>query len=708
MIISEGTGNTWVRGRPDRVECLDAGAFRQAIALGRSFIVSDAGRAAIGAHANGSTFVHAAVAVRDDGAGSLASAADSLASCEEHAFLCTWLPTLVTPLPPPLAVRLVMSLRMTGRLQEARSLLSSLPRTPSGWSARDRARLDHERAWFAFADGLHETARVHITSGISILSVPGVGACPELVELYAAQARLEAAKPPSDASQRALYQAMRTADELPSGPWRMGLQIDDFLRAHLARPSAPGARAARLGSRRSTSLERHGHRRARGRRARTSDHRAIRGSARRCRARHRARPAGVFSPDGGLIAYRSDCGGGGIFLVGATGENGRRLTNFGFNPGWFPDGSKVVFSTDMAWNGLERSSGHAELWTAELAAGKTAKLYGGDAVQPNVSPHGLRIAYWATAEGGSQRDIWTIPAGGLGKDERPVPVTQDAAIDWNPLWSPDGRFIYFLSDRNGTFNLWRIGIDERSGRPRGAPEPVTLPARAVMQFRLSQDGKRIIYMAREWGFHLERLALDPGRSATADSHEIWSGTMILDELAISRDGQWLAFSSPGKREDLYLMRSDGTGLKKLTDDAWRDRHPAFSPDGQTIVFRSDRSGRWELWTISVDGSALTQLTRTSGESPSDPLWSPDGKLIAFARGHDVQLMPMDGGRTAGSIESMPPPGPGLSFAPLAWTPDSLRLLGLARPDTPGPKEGMAYTLASKSYDKYPIRDDRGV
>ena len=199
---------------------------------------------------------------------------------------------------------------------------------------------------------------------------------------------------------------------------------------------------------------------------------------------------GVFSPDGGLIAYRSDCGGGGIFLVGATGENGRRLTNFGFNPGWFPDGSKVVFSTDMTWNGFERSSGHAELWTAELSSGKTAKLYAGDAVQPSVSPHGLRIAFWATAEGGSQRDIWTIPAGGLGKDEKPVPVTQDAAIDWNPLWSPDGRFLYFLSDRNGTFNLWRIAIDEGSGRPRGAPEPVTLPARAVMQFRLSSDGKR--------------------------------------------------------------------------------------------------------------------------------------------------------------------------------------------------------------------------
>jgi Tol biopolymer transport system component len=409
---------------------------------------------------------------------------------------------------------------------------------------------------------------------------------------------------------------------------------------------------------------------------------------------------GVFSPDGGLIAYRSSCGGGGIFLVGATGENGRRLTNFGFNPDWFPNGTKVVFSTALTWNGLDLPSGHAELWTAELASGKTAKLFGGDAVQPSVSPHGLRIAFWAVPEGGSQRDIWTIPAGGLGNGEKPVPVTRDAAIDWNPIWSPDGRSLYFLSDRNGTFNLWRIAIDEASGRPRGDPEPVTLPARAIMQFRLSRDGRKIIYMAREWAFRLERLALDSGRGTTAGTEEIWSGTMIVDDLAVSRDGQWLAFDSPGKQEDLYLMRSDGAGLRKLTDDAWRDRHPTFSPDGQTIAFRSDRNGRWELWTIAADGSALTQLTRTSGESPSDPIWSPDGKFIAFGRGGDTQLLPMGGGKAA---EVLPSPGQGLSFEPMAWTSDNQRLVGLVKRSAQDPKpQGMAYLLQSKAYEKIAI------
>ena len=148
------------------------------------------------------------------------------------------------------------------------------------------------------------------------------------------------------------------------------------------------------------------------------------------------------------------------------------------------------------------------------------------------------------------------------------------------------------------------------------------------------------------------------------------------------------------------MRSDGTGLKKLTDDAWRDRHPTFSPDGQTIAFQSDRNGRWELWTIGVDGSAPTQLTRTSAESPTNPIWSPDGAFIAFVRGRDSYLLPMTDGRTPGHIESLPPPGPGLSFEAMAWTPDSQRLLGLTRREAADPRpEGMAYTLSSRSYAK---------
>ncbi len=89
-------------------------------------------------------------------------------------------------------------------------------------------------------------------------------------------------------------------------------------------------------------------------------------------------------------------------------------------------------------------------------------LFNGDAVQPEWSPHGHRIAYWAVNSpdrNKSQRDIWTIPATGGPA----VSVTNDAAVDWNPVWAPDGGSLYFASDRGGSMNLWRM-------RSMSAPE----------------------------------------------------------------------------------------------------------------------------------------------------------------------------------------------------------------------------------------------
>jgi len=387
----------------------------------------------------------------------------------------------------------------------------------------------------------------------------------------------------------------------------------------------------------------------------------------------------AFSPDGNLIAYNSDCRGGGIFLMGASGENPRRLTNFGFNPAWFPDGKRIVFSTLQAWKGGITGTGKQELWTADVATGKTAKLLDGVALAPAVSPHAFRIAFFGVPEGGSQRDIWTIPARGLAAGEKPVPVTQDAAIDWDPIWSPDGRLIYFLSDRNGTQNLWRISIDEESGRPQGQPEPMTLPGREIWQFRIARDGKQIIYMSHDFSCRLERLGLDAERgTATASGTEIFGGTTYPQEPVVSRDGLWIVFRAGAMQEDLYIARTDGSELRKLTDDAWRDRRPAFSPDGTTVAFQSDRSGRWEIWTIAADGSALTQLTHTTGDGAIRPAWSPDGRFLSYnGLGTGTELLPMSGARAAGPPEPLAAPGPGLFFVESAWSPDGTRLIGQA-------------------------------
>ena len=150
----------------------------------------------------------------------------------------------------------------------------------------------------------------------------------------------------------------------------------------------------------------------------------------------------AFSPDGERIAFRSEREGGGIFVMGATGESVKRLTDFGFNPAWSPDGKEIACADEgLVEPGYQNQSDKPSLGS-KCRYGRKAANHEGRFVQPNWSPHGIRIAYQGRRNA-AQRDIWTIPAGG----GEPVEVTNDAAMDWNPVWSPDGKYLYFASDR---------------------------------------------------------------------------------------------------------------------------------------------------------------------------------------------------------------------------------------------------------------------
>jgi serine/threonine protein kinase len=123
----------------------------------------------------------------------------------------------------------------------------------------------------------------------------------------------------------------------------------------------------------------------------------------------------AFSPDGERIAFRSSRGGGGIFVMGRTGEAVRRLTNTGFNPSWSPDGVQIAFTTDSVELFPQNVPLISELWTVAVNTGETRRLISkGDAVQASWSPHSLRIAYTARLGRPVQGDIWTIAVAGGG------------------------------------------------------------------------------------------------------------------------------------------------------------------------------------------------------------------------------------------------------------------------------------------------------
>jgi len=378
----------------------------------------------------------------------------------------------------------------------------------------------------------------------------------------------------------------------------------------------------------------------------------------------------AFSPDGQQIAFRSEREGGGIFVMGASGENVRRVTDFGFNPAWSPDGREIVVALAVA-EPETRLSVQSQLFSVNVATGEKHAITppSSNAFQPRWSPHGNRVAYWGQA--GGRLDIWTIPARG-GEALR---VTDDAALNWNPVWSPDGSHIYFASNRGGSMNLWRVPINELSGRIVGEIEPVTTPSTYAAHISLSRSGQ-LAYVGRTVSTNIFRVGFDPVReTAIGRPMPVTQGSHIAGSPAPSPDGEQVAFV--GGRGDIFVVRSDGSAMRQLTDDGFVDRIPNWSPDGKLIAFHSNRGGKFDIWTIHPDGSELRQLTFIAQGTLTHAVWSPDGKrLIYSVLDGTPSVVEVDEPWNSQAPRALPTLSePGGWYEAASWSPDGRKLAG---------------------------------
>ncbi len=377
----------------------------------------------------------------------------------------------------------------------------------------------------------------------------------------------------------------------------------------------------------------------------------------------------AFSPDGEWIAFRSDREGGGLYVMGATGESVRRLTTFGYHPAWSPDGRRIAFTTGQVTEARVRKD-RSELWVIELETEKLRRVLRSDAVQPSWSPDGKWIVYWEVT-GGSQRRILAVPAAGGEPAVAPVPVVLGQDLKWFPVWS--GRHLYFLSDRGGSMNLWRVEMDEASGQPRGAPENLTLGSVSMAGLGLARDGRRIVYVSDLGESNLERIAFDPAAlQAAGDARPVTQGSRRVRFGQISPDGRWIVYTTSAPREDLYLIRPDGSEERRLTNDPFKDRAARWSPDSSRIVFYSDRGGRYSIWSIRPDGGGLEQLTR-EGEAVLNPIWSPDGGRLLVKLGFEGMAL-VDLRRPLASRAAVPLPR-AKELETTSWSPDGRWLAG---------------------------------
>jgi tricorn protease len=360
-----------------------------------------------------------------------------------------------------------------------------------------------------------------------------------------------------------------------------------------------------------------------------------------------------FSPDGRWIAFTSNrMGNDDVWLIPAGGGEPRQLTLHSTGDtglGWTPDGRGVLIATSRGaapWG--------SPLHVAPLDGGIPRPLAMDRGSAGMIRQDGAMVAfnrigtrYWRKGyRGNNNTDIYLQPtAGGEIRQLTDLDVkqfrthTQDA---W-PMWGADGM-IYFLSERDGIFNIWRIGPDG------GAPEQVTRHETDGVQYpSISPDGTIIVY---ENEFELWRVDVPDGEPRTITVELAFDPKdNLVDYLDVENEMDGFSPSPDGERVavdyhgEIFIVPSEPELGEKtqVTDSAWRDRYQEWSPDGGAIAYISDESGDEEIWVYDVETAQHRQLT-THESVKRTMVWSSDGSRIAFEADNRLFLVEVDSGK----------------------------------------------------------------
>jgi Tol biopolymer transport system component len=247
------------------------------------------------------------------------------------------------------------------------------------------------------------------------------------------------------------------------------------------------------------------------------------------------------------------------------------------------------------------------------------------------SPDGRLIAYvngnpwWRTSANVMGASIWILDANG----GEPVRVTDEGHMNVYPQWLPDSRHLLFVSDRDGARGIYVVEVGPEG--PRGPPRSVP-GSSDPHSISISADGRRLAYSKftvkqNIWSVPIPRS----GSVSISDAVPVTEGNQVIEQHALSSDGEWIVFDSNIRGEfDIYKQPLEG-GRQQLVADITGDAFaPDWSPDGAEIALYSWRIGSMsEVLVVSADGGTLEQLTDNPGID-SWPDWSPDGLAIAFS------------------------------------------------------------------------------
>ena len=353
----------------------------------------------------------------------------------------------------------------------------------------------------------------------------------------------------------------------------------------------------------------------------------------------------IWSPDGKKIAFASNREGSmDVYVINANGGAPTRLTtNSGSElPVAFKDNDHVLFSANVmptAQSNLFASREFSQVYEVSTQGGRP-KLY---SVLPmeNISINAKGQVLYHDCKGYEDkwrkhhtspitRDIWMLDGGKYQK------LTSFKGEDRNPVWTQDQQSFYYLSEQNGSFNVYHRNIAS------GKDTQVTHNQKNPIRFLTSSQSGLLCY-GYDGEIYTVKEGAEPQKvniSITTDNAEPSLVRQIRSngatEIALSPSGKEVAFVMHG---DVYVTSVDYKTTKRITDTPQQERNVSFSPDGRALVYASERNGVWQIYQAKIKNASdknFTYCTDIEEEALTHsnltsqyPAYSPDGKEVAF-------------------------------------------------------------------------------
>ncbi len=353
----------------------------------------------------------------------------------------------------------------------------------------------------------------------------------------------------------------------------------------------------------------------------------------------------VWSPDSRQIAFSSTREGGhDVYVMAREGGVPVRLTTHSGSeiPVTFRDNGHVLFTAALmptAQSNIFASSKFPQIYEVSVKGGRPRLFSGLPMADLNINSRGDLLYH--DIKGGEDvfrkhhqspicRDIWLL------RDGKYTQLTDFKGEDRNPVWGADGQGYYYLSEKDGTSNIYKRSLDGKTEvqLTRHQKNPVRYLSRSNDGLLCyGYDGE--IYLLREGGqpqkVHISIHADNDGQELIREVR-----TSGATEISVSPNGKEVAFVLHG---DVFVTATDYKTTRQITDTPEQERNIHFAPDGRSIAYAAERGGYWQIYqtrltkadeklftyATELKEERLTETDRTSFQ----PLYSPDGKQIAY-------------------------------------------------------------------------------